>query len=55
MDGRVQGARYPFGVRREYRRAIRQVSGAYGFFPKRAFDETQQAVVAAFFARRLPR
>ncbi|MDX2643240.1 YcxB family protein [Streptomyces sp. NPDC001902] len=33
---------------------LRQVSGAYGFFPKRAFDETQQAVVAAFFARRLP-
>ncbi|MFD3450600.1 YcxB family protein [Streptomyces sp. NPDC058691] len=33
---------------------LRQVNGASGFFPKRVFDETQQADVAAFFARRLP-
>ncbi|MFF7209700.1 YcxB family protein [Streptomyces sp. NPDC008238] len=33
---------------------LRQVNGASGFFPRRVFDEDQQAVVAAFFARRLP-
>ncbi|MEU1623617.1 hypothetical protein ABZ479_40830 [Streptomyces sp. NPDC005722] len=30
------------------------MSGASGFFPERVFDEGRQAVVAAFFARRMP-
>lgn len=33
---------------------LRQISGAVGFVPKRAFDGAQQAELAGFFARRLP-
>lgn len=33
---------------------LRQITGASGFFPKRAFDDVQQAELAEFFARRLP-
>jgi hypothetical protein len=33
---------------------LRQTNGATAFFPKRAFDETEQAELAEFFARRLP-
>jgi hypothetical protein len=33
---------------------LRQTNGASGFLPKRAFDDTQQAELAKFFAHRLP-
>jgi hypothetical protein len=33
---------------------LRQISGAVSFVPKRAFDDTQQAELAEFLARRLP-